>query len=67
MGDCSTVRWLKDGSAPIAELLSRGISVDIRLIAARGDIQTPRWLLEQSVSISNHCHGNVGAGPRPEF
>ena len=67
IGDCSKVRWLKDEPAPIAELLTRGISVDVRPIAARGDIEVPRWLLEQSVSITNHRYGNVGAGPRPEL
>ena len=67
IGDCSKVRWLRDGAAPIAELLTRGISVDVRPIAARGDVETPRWLLEQSVSITNHRYGNVGAGPQPEL
>ena len=67
IGDCSKVRWLRKELAPIAELLVRGISVDIRPIAARGDIEVPRWLLEQSVSITNHRYGNVGAGPRPNL
>ena len=67
IGDCSKVRWLRDGAAPIAELLTRGISVDVRPIAARGDVETPRWLLEQSVSITNHRYGNVGGGPQPEL
>lgn len=67
IGDCSKVRWLRDEAAPIADLLSRGISVDIRPIAARGDVETPRWLLEQSVSITNHRYGNVGAGPQPQI
>jgi len=67
IGDCSKVRWLRDEPAPIAELLMRGISVDRRPIAARGDVETPRWLLEQSVSITNHRYGNVGAGPQPEL
>lgn len=67
IGNCSKVRWLSNEPAPIAELLSRGISVDTRPVAARGDVETPRWLLEQSVSITNHRYGNVGAGPRPEL
>ena len=61
------VRWLSSQTPPSIELLARGISIDIRAIAARGDIETPRWLLEQSVSITNHRYGNIGAGPRPEF
>jgi RHH-type proline utilization regulon transcriptional repressor/proline dehydrogenase/delta 1-pyrroline-5-carboxylate dehydrogenase len=61
------VRWLGSQAAPTVELLKKGISVDPRPIAARGDIEMPRWLLEQSVSITNHRYGNVGAGPRPRM
>ena len=67
IGDCSKVRWLLGEPAPIGELLLRGISIDIRPIAARGEIEMPRWLLEQSVSITNHRYGNVGAGARPKM
>jgi RHH-type proline utilization regulon transcriptional repressor/proline dehydrogenase/delta 1-pyrroline-5-carboxylate dehydrogenase len=59
------VRWLTDEIAPTVELLSKGISIDRRPLAQRGDIEMPRWLLEQSVSITNHRYGNIGAGPRP--
>jgi RHH-type proline utilization regulon transcriptional repressor/proline dehydrogenase/delta 1-pyrroline-5-carboxylate dehydrogenase len=59
------VRWLTKESAPTLELLAKGISVDRRPLAQRGDIEMPRWLLEQSVSITNHRYGNIGAGPRP--
>lgn len=61
------VRWLSSETPPSVELLAKGVSVDQRPIAARGDIETPRWLLEQSVSITNHRYGNIGAGPRPEL
>ena len=61
------VRWLDNQTPPTLELLNNGISVDSRPIAARGDIEMPRWLLEQSVSITNHRYGNVGAGPRPHM
>jgi RHH-type proline utilization regulon transcriptional repressor/proline dehydrogenase/delta 1-pyrroline-5-carboxylate dehydrogenase len=60
------VRWLTSESAPTLEFLSKGISVDRRPLAQRGDIEMPRWLLEQSVSITNHRYGNIGAGPRPK-
>ena len=60
------VRWLTDESAPTLELLAKGISIDRRPLAQRGDIEMPRWLLEQSVSITNHRYGNIGAGPRPQ-
>jgi len=61
------IRWLSQEVAPNLELLERGISVDTRPVASRGDIEMPRWLLEQSVSITNHRYGNVGAGPVPQL
>jgi len=61
------VRWLSAEKVPTSELLEKGVSVDPREIAARGDVELPRWLLEQSVSITNHRYGNVGAGPRPRI
>jgi len=61
------VRWLSREQVPAVELLENGISVDSRSIAARGDVEVPRWLLEQSVAITNHRYGNVGAGPRPQI
>ena len=67
IGECEKVRWLSKKPAPTVELLERGISLDLRPIAARGDIEAPRWLLEQSVSITNHRYGNVGAGPVPQL
>jgi RHH-type proline utilization regulon transcriptional repressor/proline dehydrogenase/delta 1-pyrroline-5-carboxylate dehydrogenase len=67
IGDCEKVRWLSRNPAPTVELLERGISLDRRPIAARGEIEAPRWLLEQSVSITNHRYGNVGAGPAPKL
>ena len=65
-GDYAKVRWLSAETAPTAELIARGISVDHRPIAQRGDIETPRWLLEQSVSVTHHRYGNVSGGPKPE-
>lgn len=61
------VRWLAQDTPPTLEFLAKGISVDPRKIAKRGDIEMPRWLLEQSVSITNHRYGNIGAGPRPQI
>jgi RHH-type proline utilization regulon transcriptional repressor/proline dehydrogenase/delta 1-pyrroline-5-carboxylate dehydrogenase len=59
------VRWLAAGTPPTLEFLAKGISVDRRKIAQRGDVEMPRWVLEQSVSITNHRYGNIGAGPHP--
>jgi RHH-type transcriptional regulator, proline utilization regulon repressor / proline dehydrogenase / delta 1-pyrroline-5-carboxylate dehydrogenase len=61
----SRVRWLASSKPPIYELLQRGISVDHRPVAQRGDIEAPRWLIEQSVSITYHRYGNPNGGPKP--
>jgi len=67
ISNCDKVRWLSAQVPPVVELLARGITLDRRPIAARADIELPRWLLEQSVSIVNHRYGNVGAGPQPQL
>lgn len=59
------VRWLAASKPPIFEMLLLGITVDHRPIAQRGDIETPRWLLEQSVAITYHRYGNPNGGPKP--
>jgi RHH-type proline utilization regulon transcriptional repressor/proline dehydrogenase/delta 1-pyrroline-5-carboxylate dehydrogenase len=60
------VRWLSKETAPTVALLERGVSVDARSLAQRGDVEMARWLLEQSVSITHHRYGNVNAGPKPK-
>jgi RHH-type proline utilization regulon transcriptional repressor/proline dehydrogenase/delta 1-pyrroline-5-carboxylate dehydrogenase len=59
------VRWLSHEEAPRAALLAKGVSLDARPIAQRGDIEVPRWLLEQSVCITYHRYGNTNGGPKP--
>lgn len=59
------VRWLSHEEPPRAALLAKGISLDTRPIAQRGDIEVPRWLLEQSVCITYHRYGNTNGGPKP--
>jgi len=59
------VRWLSHETPPRAALLARGVSLDNRPIAQRGDIEAPRWLLEQSVCITYHRYGNTNGGPKP--
>ena len=59
------VRWLSLEVAPSLALLEQGVTVDRRPLAQRGDIEMPRWLLEQSVAITHHRYGNVNAGPKP--
>ena len=62
----SKVRWLSGESAPSVELLDRGISLDSRPIAQSGGVELTRWLREQSIAITNHRYGNIGAGPQPK-
>jgi len=61
------VRWLSAVAVPqeiVALLAELGISLDRRDIAVNGAVEAPRWLKEQSIAITNHRHGNIGAGPR---
>ena len=59
------IRWLASSEPPIYEELQKGISVDHRPIAQRGDIEASRWLIEQSVAITYHRYGNPNGGPKP--
>jgi RHH-type proline utilization regulon transcriptional repressor/proline dehydrogenase/delta 1-pyrroline-5-carboxylate dehydrogenase len=59
------VRWLSSELASTLALLSKGVSLDPRGLAQLGAVELPRWLLEQSVAITNHRYGNVHAGPKP--
>ncbi|HEV3188062.1 MAG TPA: bifunctional proline dehydrogenase/L-glutamate gamma-semialdehyde dehydrogenase [Acidimicrobiales bacterium] len=62
----SSVRWISREMAPTLALLEKGVSVDPRALAQSGAVELPRWLLEQSVAVTNHRYGNVHAGPKPE-
>jgi len=59
------IRWLSGESVPTLALLEKGVSVDRRELAQSGSVELPRWLLEQSVAVTNHRYGNVHAGPKP--
>lgn len=63
-------RWLSV-TPPTREIVAmfaaRGVSIDRRPIAVRGDIEAPRWLKEQSIAITNHRYGNIGSGPQIEL
>ncbi|HWD95148.1 MAG TPA: bifunctional proline dehydrogenase/L-glutamate gamma-semialdehyde dehydrogenase [Acidimicrobiales bacterium] len=65
VGSFDKVRWLSREPAPTVAALEQGVSVDARELTQSGDVELPRWLLEQSVSITNHRYGNVHAGPKP--
>jgi len=62
---CERVRVVSGEQVDSSALLARGVSVDRRPLAANGAVEIVRWLHEQSVSITNHRYGNVGAGPHP--
>ncbi len=62
----SSVRWISREPQPTTALLERGVSLDPRSLAQSGAVELPRWLLEQSVAITNHRYGNIHAGPKPE-
>ena len=64
-GALGRVRWLSSEPPPTLEMLRHGVTVDRRPLAQRGDIEAPRWLVEQSVAITYHRYGNVNAGPKP--
>jgi RHH-type proline utilization regulon transcriptional repressor/proline dehydrogenase/delta 1-pyrroline-5-carboxylate dehydrogenase len=66
-GQVSRVRWLSsEDPGDLAVVgLDAGISVDRRPIAASVAVEGPRWMHEQSVCVTAHRYGNVGAGPQP--
>ncbi|HEX6888636.1 MAG TPA: bifunctional proline dehydrogenase/L-glutamate gamma-semialdehyde dehydrogenase [Candidatus Nanopelagicales bacterium] len=66
-GSVSRVRWLsgEDPGDLVLVALDAGISVDRRAVAGSVAVEAPRWLHEQSVCITAHRYGNVGAGPQP--
>ena len=63
--DVERIRWLSHETPPTTEFLEQGLTVDQRALTQRGDVEMPRWLLEQSVAITFHRYGNAHAGPKP--
>jgi RHH-type proline utilization regulon transcriptional repressor/proline dehydrogenase/delta 1-pyrroline-5-carboxylate dehydrogenase len=66
-GSVSRVRWLSSEDPGDLALvgLDAGVSIDRRPIAGSATVEGPRWMHEQSVCITAHRYGNVGAGPQP--
>jgi RHH-type proline utilization regulon transcriptional repressor/proline dehydrogenase/delta 1-pyrroline-5-carboxylate dehydrogenase len=60
------VRWLSTEQPPTSEMIREGVTIDRRPLAQRGDIEMPRWLVEQSVAITYHRYGNINGGPKPK-
>jgi hypothetical protein len=67
-GSVSRVRWLSaEDAGDLAVVgLDAGVSVDRRPIAGSVAVEGPRWMHEQSVCVTAHRYGNVGAGPQPK-
>lgn len=61
------IRWRSIQPPPELDLLHQGITVDRRPIAQEASIELPRWLREQSISVTNHRYGNIGAAPAIKF
>lgn len=66
-GQIDVVRWLsQEDPGDLAVLcLDHGVRLDRRPIAGEIAVEGPRWMHEQSVCITAHRYGNVGAGPQP--
>jgi RHH-type proline utilization regulon transcriptional repressor/proline dehydrogenase/delta 1-pyrroline-5-carboxylate dehydrogenase len=66
-GEVSRIRWLSSEDPGDMALLALdvGVPMDRRPIAAGIDVEGPRWMHEQSVSVTAHRFGNVGMGPQP--
>ena len=66
-GSVSRVRWLSaedPGVMPLAAV-EAGVGFDRRPLARAVAVEGPRWMHEQSVCVTAHRYGNVGAGPQP--
>jgi len=46
-------------------VLDAGIALDETPVVPHGRLELLRWVREQSVSVTNHRYGNVGAAPVP--
>jgi RHH-type proline utilization regulon transcriptional repressor/proline dehydrogenase/delta 1-pyrroline-5-carboxylate dehydrogenase len=66
-GEVSRVRWLSaEDPGDIALVgIDAGVGLDRRPIAGSVSVEGPRWMHEQSVCVTAHRYGNVGAGPQP--
>jgi len=61
------IRWWSRAQAPIKEAIDAGVALDCRAPTDIGEVEGPRWFREQSISVVDHRHGNVGAGPHPRL
>lgn len=66
-GTVGRVRWLsaEDPGDLAVTALEAGVTFDRRPVAGSVEVEGPRWMREQSVCVTAHRYGNVGAGPQP--
>ena len=59
------IRWLSGDKEIPRHVFTSGVTVDERELIQSGSQEFLCWVKEQSISITNHRYGNVGAGPQP--
>ncbi len=59
------IRWLSTNKKIPTHIFNSGATVDERGMTQSGSQELLCWVKEQSISITNHRYGNVGAGPQP--
>ena len=59
------IRWISSDKEIPRYIFSSGVTVDDRDLMQSGSQELLCWVKEQSISITNHRYGNVGAGPQP--
>ena len=59
------IRWISSDKEIPRYIFSSGVTVDDRDLMQSGSQELLCWVKEQSISITNHRYGNIGAGPQP--
>jgi len=59
------IRWLSTNKEIPTHIFNSGATVDERGMTQNGSQELLCWVKEQSISITNHRYGNIGAGPQP--
>ena len=59
------IRWISTNKEIPTHIFNSGATVDERGLSQNGSQELLCWVKEQSISITNHRYGNIGAGPQP--
>ena len=59
------IRWLAINKEIPKQIFNSEATVDDRSLMQNGSQELLCWVKEQSISITNHRYGNIGAGPQP--